>query len=62
MADKIDPKEITKLIKKISTKHKVPVDRIIVGIVGDTLHVWDYNEGAYEKFKTLEMINIREEF
>ena len=47
-----------KFLKEMSKKHKCPIDQIIIGIVNNELHIWRYNEEAYEKWKQLEIISL----
>lgn len=48
---------LVELLKEMSEKHEVPLDRIQTGILGSQLHFWEYE---YEKnsFRALEWVTI----
>ena len=47
-----------RFLDELAEKHSVDVTKIMVGKVGNDLYVWRYNEGSYERFKTLEIITL----
>ena len=54
--------EVTKFLREMSHKHKVDIDKIMVGhVVGGDIHVWKYDEGALRTFETLEIIQSNKE-
>ena len=46
-------------LQELADKHGVDVTKVMVGKMGKDLYVWRYDEGAYEVFKTLEIIPLK---
>ena len=49
---------VRSFLEEISKKHQCPIDQVMVGIVYNEMHIWRYNEGAYEKWKQLEIVSL----
>lgn len=51
-------KEVTDLLKQMSEKHQVPINRIVIGVMQNQLYVWDYDPGRSlsNGYKVLEII------
>jgi hypothetical protein len=51
---------VRSFLQEMSKKHQCPIDQIMVGIVFNEMHIWGYryNEGAYEKWKQLEIVSL----
>lgn len=45
-------------LQELADKHNVDVTKVMVGKIGKELYVWRYDTGAYDVFKTLEIIPI----
>jgi hypothetical protein len=48
--------EIRTKLNELALKHKIDVDKIMIGIIGVDIYVWRYDPGANEVFKVLEII------
>lgn len=42
----------------LAAKHKVDVNKLIVGKMGKYLYVWRYDTGAYDVWKVLEIVSL----
>ena len=45
-------------LKELATKHKVDINKLVVGMQYGDIQVWKYDPGAYEIWKTLEIISL----
>ena len=45
-------------LNELAAKHKVDVNKIIIGMQYGDIQVWRYDPGAYEIWKTLETIPL----
>lgn len=45
-------------LEELATEHNVDVTKLMVGKIGKELYVWRYDTGAYDVFKTLEIIPL----
>jgi len=47
---------VRSFLEEMAEKHQYPIDQVMVGIVCNEIHVWRYDEGAYRKWKQLEIV------
>lgn len=49
---------VRSFLEEMSKNHQCTIDQLMVGIVFNEMHIWRYNEGAYEKWKQLEIVSV----
>ena len=42
----------------IAKKHNVRIDELMVGMIGNSMHIWKYDSGAYSPFQQLEIVEF----
>ncbi len=42
----------------IAKKHNVRIDDLIVGMIGNSMHIWKYDAFAYNQFQQLEIVEF----
>ena len=50
------PRVIARFLRKSSDKHKVDINKIMVGMQYGDIQIWRYDTGAHELWKTLEIV------
>lgn len=42
----------------IAKKHNVRIDDLMVGMIGNSMHIWKYDAGSYNQFQQLEIVEF----
>lgn len=45
-------------LDELAVRHKVDVNKLVVGKMGKDLHIWRYDTGAYDVWKVLEIVSL----
>lgn len=53
--------QISQYLQDAADRHKVDIDKLMIGVVYDTLYLWVYDPGAVNEFRNVEMILLNKE-
>ena len=49
---------VRSFLVEIAKKHNVRIDDLMVGMIGNSMHIWKYDSGAYNPFQQLEIVEF----